>query len=95
MYRQITVGEWFRVPMRGHVDACCDCGLVHVLKYRIVNVPHGKKRRDTLEMQVVKIDRRATAARRRPAVKTRRIVAKRARATVAGMEKRARKSGLT
>lgn len=28
-------GEWVRVPAKGHKNACCDCGLVHVIDYRI------------------------------------------------------------
>lgn len=55
-FHQVIEGEWLRIPMRGHVDACCDCGLVHVINYRHV--------KGTLEMQVY-IDRRATSSRRR------------------------------
>lgn len=57
-YYQVTEGEWLRIPWRQHKDACCDCGLVHIINYRAM--PDG-----TLEMQVSKIDKRATAARRR------------------------------
>jgi hypothetical protein len=57
-YEQITVGKWYRIPMRGHTDACCDCGLVHVINYRVM--PDN-----TLEMQVAKMDRRKQAAMRR------------------------------
>lgn len=56
-YKQVYEQEWIRIPFRGHKDACCDCGLVHVINYRLVE--------GTLEMQVEKIDKRATSARRR------------------------------
>lgn len=77
-YHQVIVGEWVRIPMRKHVDACCDCGLVHVLNYRIVD--------GTLEMQVARIDKRATAARRRPKEKTRAEIVKRANQTLKRMK---------
>jgi len=35
-YYHVTDGEWIQVPMRGGKDQCCDCGLVHVVNYRIV-----------------------------------------------------------
>ena len=34
-YRTYAPGEWFRVPTRGHLLSCCDCGLVHLFKSRI------------------------------------------------------------
>lgn len=30
-------GEWFHVERRGHLIACCDCGLVHLITPRIRN----------------------------------------------------------
>ena len=36
-YEQADDGEWIRPVMRGHRNACCDCGLVHVIDYRIVD----------------------------------------------------------
>lgn len=35
-YKHVESGEWFRVAKREHRNACCDCGLVHVVDYRIV-----------------------------------------------------------
>jgi hypothetical protein len=61
-YLQVIVGKWIRIPKRGHTDACCGCGLVHVINYRNV----GK----TLEMQVAKIDKRKSAAMRRAKTST-------------------------
>jgi len=28
-------GEWITPQRRGHYIACCDCGLVHLFKFRI------------------------------------------------------------
>jgi hypothetical protein len=60
-YHQARDGEWFRITKRGFKDACCHCGLVHVVNFR--TNPDG-----TLEMQAT-IDRRATAAMRRNKMK--------------------------
>ncbi len=34
-YYHVTDGEWLQVKMRGQLDQCCDCGLVHKQNYRI------------------------------------------------------------
>lgn len=33
-FTQRVNGEWFRIAKRGHIIACCDCGLVHHIKIR-------------------------------------------------------------
>jgi hypothetical protein len=57
-YHQAVDGEWYRVNMhmRGFKDACCDCGLVHKVNFRIVD--------GALVTKAV-VDKRATAAMRR------------------------------
>lgn len=42
-YHHLTDGEWFRPAMRNHHDQCCDCGLVHLMDFRIVTV-RGRQR---------------------------------------------------
>lgn len=32
---QIQEGEWIQPVMKGYRMACCDCGLVHALDFRI------------------------------------------------------------
>lgn len=54
-YDQKRSGEWVRVG-RAHRIACCDCGLVHDLRFR------GEGR--SLEMSAT-LRERSTAARRR------------------------------
>lgn len=34
-WRKVKDGEWIRVVAEGHKNACCDCGLVHVIDYRL------------------------------------------------------------
>jgi hypothetical protein len=35
-YSQIYTGEWQQPPRKNFFLACCDCGLVHRLDFRIV-----------------------------------------------------------
>jgi len=35
-YAQIKDDEWFSPKMKGHKMACCDCGLVHHMDFKIV-----------------------------------------------------------
>jgi hypothetical protein len=34
-YVQIYDGEWFMPQMEGHKMACCDCGLVHTMNFKV------------------------------------------------------------
>ena len=54
-YTQAYDGEWIE-PKRGYKVACCDCGLIHKIEFRIS--PHGK-----IQFRAFR-DNRATAARR-------------------------------
>jgi hypothetical protein len=55
-YHQLQDGEWMRPTRRGFRDACCDCGLVHRMEFRIVE--------GTIEFRSTR-DNKATAAMRR------------------------------
>lgn len=35
-YTQVKDGEWIQPILRGYRTACCDCGLVHRMQFRIV-----------------------------------------------------------
>ena len=39
-YPQVSDGEWVQPNMREYKMACCDCGLIHRMQFRIVK---GKK----------------------------------------------------
>ena len=34
-YTQVYNGQWFRPTMKGFKEACCSCGLVHRVDYRV------------------------------------------------------------
>ena len=36
-YRQIYDKEWIRPLKRGFKEACCGCGLVHKVNFRVLN----------------------------------------------------------
>lgn len=42
-YKQVKAGEWVQPVRRGYRMKCCDCGLVHVLNFRLVPHAGGKK----------------------------------------------------
>ena len=56
-YDHIREGEWVQpTPQTGHKLACCDCGLVHTINFRVV--------RGKVQLQAFR-DEKATKARRR------------------------------
>lgn len=34
-YIKVVDGEWIEVPKRGYKEQCCDCGLIHVMNFRV------------------------------------------------------------
>lgn len=55
-YEQLYDGDWLRPKHRGFREQCCNCGLVHVVDFRVVG--------GVVEFRA-RQDRRATAAVRR------------------------------
>lgn len=55
-YEVVVAGEWVRPVRRGYRMRCCDCGLVHVMDFRV--------RDGRAELRAFR-DNRATAAIRR------------------------------
>lgn len=55
-YKVLQDGEWLRPVHKGFRDACCDCGLVHLVEFRIVD--------GAIEFRAT-VDKRATAAMRK------------------------------
>jgi len=43
LFLHVRDGEWVQPILRGHLMKCCDCGLVHRMDFRLVNV-HGRAR---------------------------------------------------
>lgn len=59
-YPKVKPGEWVRPIRKGYRMACCDCGLVHELEFKLI--PHGKGKKIILRAWR---NERATAAVRR------------------------------
>lgn len=64
-YEQVYDGEWYEVSLRGdNYDQCCDCGLVHIHRYRVVDRA-GKTIPGSRILYTARRARRSTAAVRR------------------------------
>jgi hypothetical protein len=61
-YYHVTAGEWIRLPMKGYREQCCDCGLVHLTNFRIVQ---DKRGRNVIEAQSFRDGCATGGARRR------------------------------
>ena len=55
-YKQRVDGEWVHWTRKGHLVACCDCGLIHLMRPRV--------RAGRVEVQAFRLPRH-TAGRRR------------------------------
>lgn len=42
-YYKPKAGEWVQPVQRGYRMACCDCGLVHNIDFRVAASPSGKR----------------------------------------------------
>lgn len=62
-YPEAEEGEWITPQRRNWKLACCDCGLVHTLNFRLVKTLNGG---NTIQFQVFR-DNRATGQIRRHA----------------------------
>ena len=63
-YKQIIEGEWFKRLRRDNREQCCDCGLIHIINYRI--------QKGHIEMQVFRDDRATAQVRRYNGIKVKR-----------------------
>jgi hypothetical protein len=43
-FHSVKPGEWFQPDMKGHLQACCDCGLVHRMNFRVGKDNKGKEK---------------------------------------------------
>lgn len=62
-YEQIHDNEWIE-PTKKFVSQCCDCCLVHVYQFQVVDRANNPMSGAKLHFKV-KVDRRKTAAARR------------------------------
>lgn len=42
-YDKPKAGEWVRPVRKGYKMACCDCGLVHTINFKLIPWGKGKK----------------------------------------------------
>lgn len=60
-YKPAKDGEWLWPQRRGYRLECCDCGLIHVVNFRLVKTPNGGR---AIQFQAFR-DNRATGQVRR------------------------------
>lgn len=61
-YKKVNDGEWVQPVRREYRMMCCDCGLVHVLNFKLVKYGAGKHK---IRFQAFRDNRRTALARRR------------------------------
>lgn len=61
-YKQAVDGEWRHWARSGHLVACCDCGLVHLMRPRI--------RKGRIEVQAFRMPKNTASRRRNTRSKT-------------------------
>ena len=61
-FYRVTDGEWVRPRRRKYKLACCDCGLVHTLDFRLIANKGGK----SIEFRAFRNARSTALARRSP-----------------------------
>ena len=64
--------KWVTLPVTYRI-ACCDCGLVHNLQARAINLRHRRiydRRRLVIQIRLRRNDRSTALVRRRPQKKT-------------------------
>ena len=59
-YKNVEPGEWIRPRPKGYKMMCCDCGLVHVIDFKIIKSGNGRY----VRFKAIR-DNRATAASRK------------------------------
>jgi hypothetical protein len=63
-YKPVTDGEWVRPVMSGYGLACCDCGLIHDVDFRVLDFAGQEMPGAYVEFRPVR-NARATGQRRR------------------------------
>lgn len=63
-YEQVVEGEWYEPTLKGHVEQCCDCQLVHKNEYRVLNPEGDVVTGMRVEMRCWRDERKTAAARR-------------------------------
>lgn len=56
--------DWVQPVKRGYLMACCDCGLVHRMNFRVAGEGRGQK----VQFQVFRAERHTKALRKRKGI---------------------------
>lgn len=64
-YPQVIEGEWWEPNHSEFVSQCCDCALVHVYRFAVVDRKTRKPINGAQVQFKLRVDRRKTAASRR------------------------------
>lgn len=59
-FKKVQSGEWVQPKRRGYKMCCCDCGLVHILNFRLVKWRRGTK----IQFQAFRNERSTALSRR-------------------------------
>ena len=62
LYPVANDGDWIQPRRRGYRLRCCDCGLVHIIRFALISYAAGKRHKIIFQAHR---DNRATAAIRR------------------------------
>ncbi len=65
-FPKVSAGQWVQPKPRGYLMACCDCGLVHRMNFRIVGV-----RKQRVQMQAFRHVGQTKAFRKRQGITVR------------------------
>lgn len=66
-YRSVSDGEWVQPVRRGYKMACCDCGLVHVMNFRLAKNGRGA----FIQFQAFRDEGKTRALRKRDGIRLR------------------------
>lgn len=66
-YQKVAKDEWVQPKMTQYRAACCDCGLVHQIQFRVLDTKTGKPVKGVkVQFQVSRHNRATAAIRRKP-----------------------------
>ena len=66
-YEHVKDGSWVQPVTKGYKAACCDCGLVHQIQFRVLDTKTGKPVKGVkVQFQVSRHNRATAAIRRKP-----------------------------
>ena len=66
-YQKVAKDEWVQPRMKQYRAACCDCGLVHEIQFRVISEKTGKIIKGAkVQFNAARHPRATAAVRRKP-----------------------------